>query len=43
MFFVSVFVFNIYFPALKFASILRNSRVGSQFLKMVYLTVSYPR
>ena len=29
----SVFVFNIYFPALKFASILRNSRVGSQFFE----------
>lgn len=31
--FNSVFVFNIYFPALKFASILRNSRVGSQFFE----------
>lgn len=31
MFFVSVF--NICFPALKFASILRNSRVGSQFFE----------
>lgn len=30
---VFVFVFNIYFPALKFASILRNSRVGSQFFE----------